>query len=56
MFLSQLRKLLIPNCKQYVGAGRNTFMSISGRLGLSIFRRKMEKARPMMEEIDGKVV
>ena len=31
-------------------------MSISNRLGPSIFCRKMEKARPMMEEMDGKVV
>ena len=31
-------------------------MSISDRLGPSIFCRKMEKARPMMEEMDGKVV
>ena len=31
-------------------------MSISDGLGPSIFCRKMEKARPMMEEMDGKVV
>ena len=43
------------NCKQYVGAGMNTLMSISG-LGPSIFCRKIEKARPMREEMDGKVV
>ena len=39
-----------------VGAGRNTLMSISDGLGLSIFCRKMEKARPMSEEMDGKNV
>ena len=31
-------------------------MSISDGLGPSIFCRKMEKVRPMREEIDGKVV
>ena len=31
-------------------------MSISDGLGPSIFTRKTEKARPMMEEMDGKVV
>ena len=31
-------------------------MSISDGLGLSIFCRKMEKTRPMREEMDGKVV
>ena len=39
-----------------VGAGINTLMSISGGLGPSIFCRKMEKARPMREEMDGRVV
>ena len=39
-----------------VGAGINTFMSISNGLGPSIFCRKMEKARPKREEMDGKVV
>ena len=34
----------------------DTLMSISDGLGPSIFCRKMEKARPMMEEMDGKVV
>ena len=43
-------------CKQYVSAGINTLMSISDGLGRSIFCRKMEKARPMREEMDGKVV
>ena len=39
-----------------VGAGIKTLMSISAGLGPSIFCRKMEKARPMSEEMDGKVV
>ena len=39
-----------------VAAGINTLMSISDGLGPSIFCRKMEKARPMREEMDGKVV
>ena len=33
-----------------------TLMSISDGLGPSIFSRKMEKVRPMMEEMDGKIV
>ena len=39
-----------------VAAGINTLMSISDGLGPSVFCRKMEKARPMREEMDGKVV
>ena len=39
-----------------VGAGLNTLMSISDGLGSSISCRKMEKTRPMREEMDGKVV
>ena len=39
-----------------VGGGINTLMSISDGLGPSIFCRKMEKARPMREKMDGKVV
>ena len=53
---SQFRKLVYQDYEQYVGAGRNTLMSISDGLGPSIFCRKMEKARPMMEEMAGKVV
>ena len=41
---------------QHVGAGIGTLMSISDGLGSSIFCRKMGKARPIMEEMDGKVV
>ena len=44
------------DCKQYVGAGMDTLMSISDGLGPSIFCRKIEKARPMREEMDGEVV
>ena len=55
-FLPQLRKLVYQNSKQHVGAGINALMSISGGLGPSIVCRKMEKTRPMMEEMDGKVV
>ena len=42
--------------EQYVGKGIDTLMSISDGLSPSIFCRKMEKARPTREEIDGKVV
>ena len=44
------------DCKQHVGARIKTLMSISDGLGPSIFCRKMEKARPMREEMDRKVV
>ena len=56
IFLFQLRKLLYQDCKQHVGAGINALMSISDGVGPSIFCRKMEKARPVMEEMDGNVV
>ena len=39
-----------------VGAGINTLMSVSDGLGPSNFCRKMEKARFMKEEMDGRVV
>ena len=39
-----------------VGAGIDTLMSISDGLPPSIFCRRMEKARAMREEMDGKVV
>ena len=39
-----------------VGAGISTLMSVSDGLGPCIFCRRMEKARPMREEMDGKVV
>ena len=39
-----------------VGAAISTLMSISDGLGPSIFCRKVEKARPVREEMDGKAV
>ena len=44
------------DCKQYVGVEINTFMFISDGLDSSIFCQMMEKARPMREEMDEKVV
>ena len=44
------------DCKQYFGVGLNTLLSISDGLRPSIFCQKMEKARPIREEMDGKVV
>ena len=43
-------------CKQNVSAGIDILMSISFGLGPYNFGRKMEKARPMKEEMDGKFV
>ena len=43
------------DCKQYIGAGKNTLMPISDELGPSIFCRKIEMARPLREEMDGKL-
>ena len=43
-------------CKQNIVAQTVTLMSISDRLGPSIFCRKMEKALPMKEEVHRKVV
>ena len=48
--------MLYLACKWNVGAGKITLMSISDGLGPSIFCRKVEKAHPMREEMDGKVV
>ena len=42
--------------KHSVGAGINTLMSIFEGTGPSVLFRKMEKARPMREKMDGKVV
>ena len=44
------------NVNKSVGAGIDTLMSISDGLGPSTFSRKMEKARPLREEMDGKLV
>ena len=53
---SHLGKIFFKTVNKNVGAGINTLMSISDGLGPSIFCRKMEKARPMREEMDGRVV
>ena len=44
------------NCKQYVGARIITLMSISDGLGPCLSCRKTEKACPMREDMDRKVV
>ena len=41
---------------RHVKLSSDTLMSISDGLGPSIFCQKMEKARPMREELDGRVV
>ena len=65
VLLSYLRKFLVfsvyglynfERCEQYVGAGIRLLMSLPDGLGLSIFCRKMGKARSMREEMDRKVV
>ena len=55
-FLFHLRNILCRTVNKNVGAGIDTLMSISDGLGPSIFCRKMEKARPMRQEMDGEVV
>ena len=49
-------EFIFLDCKQYVGAGIITLISISDGLGPSIICRNMETARPVREEMDGKVV
>ena len=65
ILFSYLRKFLVFSIyglynfyhgQQSVGAGMDTLMSISDGLGPSLFCRMMEKARPIREEMDGKVV
>ena len=63
IFLTREKILSFPiyrrhfsNCKQYIGAAMNTLLSIFDGIGPSIFSRKMEEARPMREEVVGKVV
>ena len=56
VFFFPFREYTFSDCKENVGAGINTLMSISDGLGPSIFCRKMEKVRPMKQEMDGKVV
>ena len=55
-FLFPFTKYFCRTVKKRVGAGIDTLMSISDGLGPSIFYRMMEKARPMREEMDGRVV
>ena len=50
------REFTFIDCLLYVGAGKNTLISTSDALRPSIFSQKVEKARPMREEMDGKVV
>ena len=56
IFPCPLTEYFCRTVNKSVGAGINTLMSISDGLGPSIFCRKMEKARPMKEEMDGRVV
>ena len=51
-----LGNIFCKTVNKSAGAGINTLMSISDGLGPSIFCRKMENARPMGEEMDGRVV
>ena len=53
---SHLGNKFFRTVNKNVDAEINTLMPISDGLGPSIFSRKMEKARPMREEMDGKVV
>ena len=55
-FFFHLGNIFCRTVDKNVGAGIDTLMSISDGLGPSIFCRKMENARPMREEVDGKVV
>ena len=55
-FLFHLGKIFCRTVSKNVGAGIDILMSVSDGLGPSIFCRKMEKARPMRYEMDGKVV
>ena len=55
-FLFPFTEYFCRTVNKRVGAGIGTLMSISDGLGPSIFCRKMEKARPMREEMDGRVV
>ena len=55
-FLFPFMKYSCRTVNKSVGAGIDTLMSISDGLGPSNFCRKMETARPLREEMDGKVV
>ena len=54
--LFHVEKIPFLECKPYVDAGIDTLMSIYDGLGPSISFRNMEKARPLREEMDGKVI
>ena len=65
IFLPYLRKFVLfsiyevynfQECKENVGTGISTLMSIADGLGPSISCRKMEKARPLKEEMDRNVI
>ena len=55
IFIFPMMKVFYSNCKKNVGAGISTLICIFNGLGPSIFRRRMERTRPMREKIDGKV-
>ena len=55
-FLFPFMEYFCRSVNKSVGAGINLLMSITDGLGPSILCRKMEKARPMTEKMDGKVV
>ena len=55
-FLFPFTEYFCRTVNKRVGAGIDTLMSISDGLEPSNFCRKMEKARPMREEMDGRVV
>ena len=56
LFLFPFTEYFCRPVNENVGVGIDTLMSISDGLGPSIFCRKMEKTRPMREEMDGMVV
>ena len=55
IIFSQVWKCKIINMKRNFRAGISTLMSFSDEIGPSIFRRKIEKTRPMREKMDGEV-
>ena len=56
IFLFPFTEYFCRTVNKRFGAGMNTLMSIYDGLGPSIFCRKVEKARPMREKMDGRVV
>ena len=55
-FLFPFTEYFCRTVNKRFGAGMNTLMSIYDGFGPSIFCRKVEKARPMREGMDGRVV